>query len=404
TPTATVTATPAGSVCAGTTVTFNAATTNGGSTPLYQWYKNSVAISGATDTTYTYVPANGDSLTFVLLSSLGCASPSLINSAATVMTVTPTTTLSIGDITGTFTTSVGGTTTLSDTTAGGTWSTSAAGVASVDASGVVTGVSAGSAIITYSVTTACATGVDTALITITPSLSGTTLTDTAWAGMTAASATGVSTFATVPAGTTPGSSVVSVSQWNRGAGLNNNTGTGYYNSNTWSTGSIIDSAVLQNKYAYFTITNNATTELKLTKVNIIGQRSSTGPASAQAFYATGSSGNVAFGSVSSVPTTSGNIAFTGNLCIAPGQTDTIKVYGFGATASTGTFRITNGSYISAVYSTVSAALAVGASTNSSPVCSGSAINFTGGTPAGGLTPYSYSWTGGSSFASTIQNP
>ena len=49
----------------------------------------------------------------------------------------------------------GATITLSDTAGSGTWSSSAASVATVSSAGVVTGVSGGTAIITYSVTNAC---------------------------------------------------------------------------------------------------------------------------------------------------------------------------------------------------------------------------------------------------------
>jgi uncharacterized protein (TIGR02145 family) len=51
-PVVTITSSAAGAVCAGTSVTFTA-TTSGITSPSFQWYKNSVAISGATSATYT---------------------------------------------------------------------------------------------------------------------------------------------------------------------------------------------------------------------------------------------------------------------------------------------------------------------------------------------------------------
>jgi uncharacterized protein YjdB len=55
----------------------------------------------------------------------------------------------VGVITGSMTVCVGGSTTLSDSTAGGTWSSSNTAVATVDGAGMVTGVSAGTVIISY---------------------------------------------------------------------------------------------------------------------------------------------------------------------------------------------------------------------------------------------------------------
>ena len=58
--------------------------------------------------------------------------------------------------------------TLSDISGGGSWSSSNPAVATVDASGVVSGVSGGVTIISYSVITGCGTGLDTQSVTVTP--------------------------------------------------------------------------------------------------------------------------------------------------------------------------------------------------------------------------------------------
>jgi hypothetical protein len=52
-PSVTITSSASGAVCAGTNVTFTANVYNFTSTPTYQWYKNSVAINGATSSTYS---------------------------------------------------------------------------------------------------------------------------------------------------------------------------------------------------------------------------------------------------------------------------------------------------------------------------------------------------------------
>jgi hypothetical protein len=74
-------------VCAGTSVTFTATPVNGGTTPAYQWFKNSVAI--ATGATYTYVPVNGDAIYVVLTSNATCATGNPATSNTITMTVNP---------------------------------------------------------------------------------------------------------------------------------------------------------------------------------------------------------------------------------------------------------------------------------------------------------------------------
>ena len=69
----------------------------------------------------------------------------------------------LSSITGTPSVCVGLTTTLADATAGGTWSSSTPGVATISATGVVTGISAGTTTITYTSLTGCTT---TMLVTV----------------------------------------------------------------------------------------------------------------------------------------------------------------------------------------------------------------------------------------------
>ncbi|MFH0893585.1 MAG: PKD domain-containing protein, partial [Bacteroidota bacterium] len=82
-----IAASPTGSICSGTSVTFTATPTNGG-TPTYQWKKNGTNISGATNSTYTSSAlANGDVITCVMTSSLSCATGSPSTSNSITMTV-----------------------------------------------------------------------------------------------------------------------------------------------------------------------------------------------------------------------------------------------------------------------------------------------------------------------------
>jgi hypothetical protein len=82
-------------VCQGTSITFTATGTNGGITPSYQWYKNSVIITGATASTYSYAPANGDVITCVFTSSIACTSGNPATSNAVTMTIIPSAPVSV---------------------------------------------------------------------------------------------------------------------------------------------------------------------------------------------------------------------------------------------------------------------------------------------------------------------
>ena len=76
-------------VCAGTSITFTAVPTNGGSNPLYQWKVNGTN-SGTNSSTFTYTPVNNDVVTCVLTSSImACISNNPATSNAITMTVNP---------------------------------------------------------------------------------------------------------------------------------------------------------------------------------------------------------------------------------------------------------------------------------------------------------------------------
>ena len=82
--------------CASTNVTFTATPTNGGNNPTYQWTKNNVNISGATNAIYTCIAGtdfvNADEIRCVLTSNDPNANLLTATSTAIVMTVTASTT------------------------------------------------------------------------------------------------------------------------------------------------------------------------------------------------------------------------------------------------------------------------------------------------------------------------
>ncbi len=78
-----------GTVCSGAPVTFTATPVSGGATPVYQWHVNGFPIAGASSSTYTYTPANGDIVSCNMNSSETCPSASPAVSNQVIMAVQP---------------------------------------------------------------------------------------------------------------------------------------------------------------------------------------------------------------------------------------------------------------------------------------------------------------------------
>ncbi|MDP1621422.1 MAG: FISUMP domain-containing protein, partial [Bacteroidales bacterium] len=75
-------------VCSGTSVTFTATHTNGGTTPHYQWKVNGTN-AGTNSPNFTYIPTDNDMVSCILTSSETCATGNPATSNQAVMTVTP---------------------------------------------------------------------------------------------------------------------------------------------------------------------------------------------------------------------------------------------------------------------------------------------------------------------------
>ncbi len=79
----------ANNICFGTTITFTAAETNGGLAPEYQWKKNGINV-GTNNVAFTdNALNNGDIITCVLTSSLGCLTSPTATSNQAVMIIIP---------------------------------------------------------------------------------------------------------------------------------------------------------------------------------------------------------------------------------------------------------------------------------------------------------------------------
>ncbi len=87
-PSVTITASPTGSVCAGIGITFTPAPVNGGPTPTYQWFVNSVFV-GTGNTFSSSVLSSGDAVNCIMTSSATCVSTPTATSNIITVSVTP---------------------------------------------------------------------------------------------------------------------------------------------------------------------------------------------------------------------------------------------------------------------------------------------------------------------------
>ena len=188
----------AGSVTGAATVTVGATTALTDATTGGTWSSSATgkATVGATGVV-TGVAAGSATISYKVTNTCGTATAT---KAITVSTAT------VGSINGNAILCVGATTTLSDATAGGTWSSVTIGVATVNTAGVVTGISAGTATISYTVGSLAATRVVTVnALPVSGTINGTaivtagattSLSDAIQSGVWSSSATGIAAVGT----------------------------------------------------------------------------------------------------------------------------------------------------------------------------------------------------------------
>ncbi len=144
-------------ICVGNTTTFSSSVSGG------IWTSSDTTIATVnTSGVITGVTAGTATITYTVSGSGGCAD------ATATRSVTITTAPSAGTLSGTQAICVGNTTTYTSSVNGGAWTSSNTAVATVNASGVITGVTAGTATITYTVTgtDGCADATATRSVTV----------------------------------------------------------------------------------------------------------------------------------------------------------------------------------------------------------------------------------------------
>jgi len=104
---------------------------------------------------------------------------------AATATITVNPSPNAGTITGILNVCSGATTTLSDGVGGGVWSSATTGTATIGSTGIVTGVAAGTSLISYRVTNSCGTVAATAIVTVNPLPNAGTITGAASACVSA---------------------------------------------------------------------------------------------------------------------------------------------------------------------------------------------------------------------------
>ena len=150
-------------VCTGATITLADATTGG------TWSSSNAALATVSSTGVVTGVATG---TVGISYSVTTACGTSVAGAIVSVSTTP----SAGTITGPAIVCSGSTITLTDAAAGGTWSSSTPAKATVNSTGVVTGVAAGTVTISYTVTSACATATTTSTLTVSAAASAGTIT------------------------------------------------------------------------------------------------------------------------------------------------------------------------------------------------------------------------------------
>ena len=143
TPSVTLTSSPSGAFCPGTNVVFTPIPVSGGS-PTFTWTLNGIDVSIGSSYTNNSL-ANGNTISCRMNSSVGCVTTNPVFSN----TITATVLVAPAPITGLSNVCPGNTITQACATSGGVWSSTIPSAATISTSGVVTGIAAGTTMVSY---------------------------------------------------------------------------------------------------------------------------------------------------------------------------------------------------------------------------------------------------------------
>lgn len=231
----------------------------------------------------------------------------------------------------------------------------------------------------------------------------TALSPATWTGGAWPTSAGASTWTSRPGSSSPGSSAINISQWNRGSGCTYTPGGGRYNTVGFTQTSAAN-ALNAKSYFFFIITNNSATAFSMTSFGGgTGQRSSTGPNGVALYHKmSGTTTPVLIGTGtlagSGASFTQPSFTPSSPIVICPGKSDTFYYCCYGASGS-GTYGLSagqavNGNWVAGPSTTAS---------NLGPVIAGASLLFAS-TTSGGVSSYNYAWAGPSSYASTVASP
>ncbi len=142
------------SVCVGSSTTLSSTTPGG------IWSSSNTAVATVSSGLLSGVSAGTATISYTITNGCGSAS------TTAVVTVNPLP--DAGTLSGALTVCAGSSTMLSSNISGGAWSSSGTSVATVSTTGNVSGVSAGTATISYTVTNGCGTASSTTIVTVNP--------------------------------------------------------------------------------------------------------------------------------------------------------------------------------------------------------------------------------------------